>query len=222
MTEKGIIQKLKSYANPKNAAGKARFGIVGKNVLGGPNIPIIRKMARDIKKSNVDRHQLAQELWDSEIHEARILAGHIDDPNKVTEKQMESWVKDFDSWDVCDCVCSNLFDKTPYALKKIGEWTKRQKEYVKRAGFVLMAALAVHDKKASDRTFIEFLPIIKCESTDERNFVKKAVNWALRQIGKRNNYLRGEAIQTAREILKVYTEPSARWIAKDALRELKR
>ncbi len=215
-----IIKKLKSYANPKNVAGMARFGIRGKNVLGGPNIPTIRKMARDIKKSDFDRHKLAQELWDSGIHEARILAGFIDEPEKVTEKQIEKWVKDFDSWDTCDLVCSGLFDKTKFAYSKIGEWTKRKEEYVKRAGFVLMAALAVHDKKASDKTFIKILPVIKREATDERNFVKKAVNWALRQIGKRNSALRKEAIKTAEEISKIDNK-AAKWIAADALRELK-
>lgn len=226
-----IIKELKTHANPKNVAGKSRFGIKGK-ILGGPNIPTIRKMAREIKKSGADRHRIAQELWDTKINEAMILAGHIDDSEKITEKQMESWVKDFNSWDVCDCVCSNLFDKTPYALKKIGEWTKRREparhasagvaggEYVKRAGFVLMATLAVHDKKADDKTFIKMLPIIKRGATDERNFVKKAVNWALRQIGKRNVHLRREALKTASEILKIDNK-AAQWIAKDALRELK-
>lgn len=217
---KEIVKELKTYANPKNLAGMARFGISGKNVLGGPNMPTLHKMANEIKKSGVDRHQLAQELWDSQIHEARILAGFIDEPEKATEKQLEKWVKDFDSWDICDQVCANLFDKTEFAYKKIGEWTKRKEEYVKRAGFVLMATLAVHDKKAADITFIKMLPIIKRGATDERNFVKKAVNWALRQIGKRNVHLRREAIETANEILKIDNK-AAQWIAKDALRELK-
>lgn len=219
-TKDRIIDELKSYANPKNVEGMARFGIRGKHVLGGPNIPTIRKMAREIKKQDVDRHKLAQEFWDSEIHEARILAGHIDDPTKVTLKQMENWVKDFDSWDVCDCVCSNLFDKTPFARQKIGEWTRRKEEYVKRAGFVLMATLAVHDKKADSDVFENFLPIIERESIDERNFVKKAVNWALRQVGKRNRRLQKKAIATAQKLLKSDSK-SAHWIGYDALRELK-
>jgi 3-methyladenine DNA glycosylase AlkD len=220
MIVKEILAELKSHANPKNVAGMARFGITGKHVLGGPNIPTLRKMARDIKKSEADRHQLALELWDSEIHEARLLAGFIDDPAKVTDRQIESWVKDFDSWDIVDQVCSNLFDKTKFAYPKIGEWTLRKAEYEKRAGFVLMAALSVHDKEAGDSTFIKMLPIIKRESTDERNYVKKAVNWALRQIGKRNPKLKIEAIKTAEAISKIDSK-SARWIAADALRELK-
>lgn len=210
-----IIKELRSYANPKNLKGMARFGITGKNMLGGPPIPVLRKMAREIGKN----HEISLELWQSEIHESRILAGMIDEPEKVTEKQMEEWVKDFDSWDICDQVCSNLFDKNRFAYQKIGEWTKRKEEYVKRAGFVLMATLAVHDKEANDTTFIKFLPIIKRESTDERNFVRKAVNWALRQIGKRNDHLKKEAIQTAKEILKIDNK-AAQWIAKDAIREL--
>ena len=132
---------------------------------------------------------------------------------------METWVKDFDSWDVCDQVCSNLFDKTPFAYRKAIEWSKREEEFVKRAGFVLMATLSVHDKKADNKKFEQFFPIIKRESNDNRNFVKKAVNWALRQIGKRNLSLNKKAIKTAKEIQKMDSK-SARWIASDALREL--
>jgi 3-methyladenine DNA glycosylase AlkD len=143
----------------------------------------------------------------------------IDVPEKVTETQLERWVKDFDSWDVCDQCCSNLFDKTKFAHKKAIEWSKRREEFVKRAGFVLMATLAVHDKEADNQKFMRFLPIIKREATDERNFVKKAVNWALRQIGKRNSALNKIAIQTAKKIQKIDSK-SARWIASDAIREL--
>ncbi len=176
-----ILIKLKSLSNPEAVAGMARFGINTKKAY-GVSIPDLRKMAKGIGKN----HILAQKLWDSGIHEARILAGMIDLPERVTEKQMKHWVKDFNSWDVCDQVCSNLFDKTKFAYPKAIKWSKRNEEFVKRAGFVLMAALAVHDKEASDKEFLKFLPIIKREATDERNFVKKAVNWALRQIGKRN------------------------------------
>lgn len=201
----------------------ARFGIGGKNVLGGPNIPTLRKIAKEIKKeaktTNLNIHSLAQELWDSEIHEARILAGFIDDPTKVSEKQMEAWVKDFDSWDLCDQVCMNLFDKTSFVYQKIDEWSKKDKEFIKRAAFALMATLAVHDKNSPDEKFLKFLPIIKRESIDERNFVKKAVNWALRQIGKRNADLNKTAIKTAQEIQRINSK-SARWIAADALKEL--
>ena len=209
-----ILKQLKSLSNPEAVAGMARFGINTKNTY-GVSIPDLRKMAKGIGKN----HILAQKLWDSGIHEARILAGMIDLPERVTEKQMEHWVKDFDSWDVCDQVCSNLFDKTKFAYPKAIKWSKRNEEFIKRAGFVLMAALAVHDKEASDKEFLKFLPIIKREATDERNFVKKAVNWALRQIGKRNPSLNKMAIQTAKELQRTDSK-SARWIASDAIREL--
>lgn len=209
-----IIQKLNSFSNPENVAGMARFGINFKNNL-GISIPTLRKIAKEIGKE----HSLAQELWDCGIHEAKILAGMIDEPEVVTEKQMEQWVKEFDSWDVCDQVCGNLFDKTPFAYKKAVAWSKSEKEFIRRAGFVMMAELAVHDKTASDTEFIKFLPFIKRESCDERNFVKKAVNWALRQIGKRNRHLNKNAIATAKEILKGDSK-AARWVAADALREL--
>jgi 3-methyladenine DNA glycosylase AlkD len=173
-------------------------------------------MAKQIGKD----HKLAKELWDSEIHEARILAGFIDDPKSVTEDQMDEWADGFDSWDLCDQVCSNLFDKTIYSKKKILQWTMDEREFMKRAGFVLIAAAAVHDKKAKDRTFIKYLSIIKKHSNDNRNFVRKAVNWTLRQVGKRNNALKAAAIKTAGNILAQDTDAS-RWIARDALRELR-
>ena len=209
-----IIQKIKSLSNPEAVKGMARFGINPENTYGVP-IPNLRDMAKEIGKD----HALAQQLWASGIHEARLLASFIDQPETVTEAQMESWVKDFDSWDVCDQCCSNLFDKTKFAHGKAAEWSKREEEFVKRAGFVLMAALAVHDKKAADEDFLKFLPIVKRESTDGRNFVKKAINWALRQIGKRNPNLNKIAIKTAEEIQQIDSK-SARWIAADAIREL--
>jgi len=212
---KDIIKKLENEANPVNVAGMARFGINPDKTL-GISIPFLRELAKEIGKN----HNLAKELWLSGIHEARILAGFIDDPDRVTEKQMDQWVEDFDSWDVCDLVCSSLFDKTEFAYKKAFEWTTRDEEFVKRAGFVMMAALSVHDKNAPDKDFEKFFPIIIREAKDERNFVKKAVNWALRQIGKRNRALNRKAIQTAEKIRRIDSK-SARWIAADALRELK-
>ena len=209
-----IIKQLKTNANPENVKGMARFGINPENTL-GVSVPAIRRMAKNIGRN----HELALKLWDSGIHEARLLAGFIDEVDKVSEMQMEKWVKDFDSWDVCDQVCSNLFDKTVFSYKKAMEWTERDEEFVKRAGFVLMAALSVHDKKASDGKFLRLLPIIKRESKDERNFVKKAVNWALRQIGKRNSRLNKAAINMAKEIQKINSK-AAKWIAADAIREL--
>jgi 3-methyladenine DNA glycosylase AlkD len=209
-----ILNKLKALSNPEAVAGMARFGINPENIL-GISIPTLRGLARGIGKD----HALAQELWSSGIHEARILASMIDDPKTVTEEQMEAWVKDFDSWDVCDQCCMNLFEKTEFAYQKCVEWSSRRDEFVKRAGFALMARLAVSDKRAGDEEFMKFLPIIKRESVDDRNYVRKAVNWSLRQIGKRNRSLNRAATMTAKEIQKIDSK-SARWIASDALREL--
>lgn len=209
-----IIGKLKSLSNKESVKGMAHFGINPNNTY-GVSIPNLRNIAKGIGKD----HSLAQQLWDSGIHEARILAGMVDESEKVTEEQIESWVKQFDSWDVCDQVCMNLFDKTKFASRKTIEWSSRNEEFVKRAGFALMAVLAFHDKKMKDEDFIKFFPVIKRESVDERNFVKKAVNWALRQIGKRNITLNKMAIKTAQEIIKIESK-SAKWIASDALKEL--
>jgi 3-methyladenine DNA glycosylase AlkD len=214
MTYEELIKTLKKNANPKNIAGMARFGINPKDTL-GITVPFLRKTAKQIGKD----HELAIKLWKSGIHEARILASMIDDPKEVSEKQMDSWIADFDSWDVCDQVCMNLFDKTPFAFKKASEWTSREPEFERRAGFALMACLAWHDKTSPDEKFKPFFSLIKKYSTDERNFVKKAVNWALRQIGKSRPNLKKEAIKTAEEILKINSK-SAQWIAKDALKEL--
>ena len=209
-----ILERLKSLANPEAVAGMARYGINPQNTL-GVSIPVLRKMAREIGRN----HGLAQELWSTGVHEARILASMVDDPRLVTEEQMEAWAADFDSWDVCDQCCGNLFDKTEFAYRKAVEWAARDEEFVKRAGFALMAWLAFHDKRAPDEAFLEFLPVIKRESVDGRNYVKKAVNWALRHIGKRNAALNIMAIETARENPGGRLKPG-RWIASDALREL--
>lgn len=213
-TAEEVLAHLNSLANPENVRGMARYGISTQGTL-GISIYTLRPLAKEIGVN----HALALELWESGVHEARLLAAFIDDPEQVTPEQMEHWVSDFDSWDICDQVCSNLFDRTPYAYTKAFEWSEREEEFVKRAGFVLMAALSVHDKKAPDERFLEFLPIIRREAIDPRNFVKKAVNWALRQIGKRNRDLNQYAIQVAQEISQI-NSPAARWIAKDALREL--
>jgi len=210
-----ILTRLKEQSNPKAVAGMGRFGINPRSAL-GVSIPELRRIAREV---GLD-HGLAQKLWTCGIHEARILASMVDDPEKVTERQLEAWVKDFDSWDVCDQTCSNLFDKTKWAFQKAKMWGQRREEFVKRAGFVLMACLAVHDKISKEETFHELLRLIKRGATDERNFVKKAVNWALRQIGKRNAKLNRKAIQVAQEIQRIDSK-GARWIASDALRELK-
>ncbi len=252
-----VMKRLESLAShdPADLAGMARFGInVDKAWV--ISIPKLRNLAKEIKRSVISTemeksapgkagrslgyarddnggakklHNLALQVWASGVHEARILAGFIDDSSEVTEKQMESWVSEFDSWDVTDMICGNLFDRTEFAVKKAIEWSAREEEFVKRAGFVLMAGLAVHDKTMSDAQFVQFLEIIKRESGDKRNFVRKAINWALRAIGKsRNKYLYLQAKVMAQEILdsignsKDESARAARFIAGDALRELEK
>ncbi len=214
MNSAEILDRLHGLSKPENLEGMARYGIQPGKAL-GISIPELRKIAREIGRN----HPMADELWQSGIHEARILASMIADPKLLDEAQMESWAADFDSWDVCDQCCNNLFGKTKFAHQKVAEWSSRQEEFVKRAGFTLIAVLAVHDKKSGDEVFRNFLPIIKRESTDDRNFVKKAVNWALRGIGKRNLNLNRAALQAAHEISGIES-PTARWIAADAIREL--
>lgn len=210
-----ILDLIKENGNPANLEGMQRYGIRFEKAY-GCNIPFLRKLAKQFKKD----HSLAKSLWATGIHEARILAFLIDDPKEVTEIQMEKWVRSLSSWDICDGLCSNLFRKTEWAYTKAKEWSGRNEEFVKRAGFVMMAVLAVHDKDADDKLFTEFLDIIERESRDERNFVKKAVNWALRQIGKRNAALHKKAIKYAERIETLHSR-SAKWIAKDALHEFK-
>lgn len=209
-----ILDRLKSLGDPAAVEGMDRFGIRTTRAL-GVSMPQLQEIAREIGK----QHPLALTLWNSAVHEARILACLIDEPDKVTEDQMEGWAKEFDSWDLCDQCCSKLFDRTPFAYRKAKEWAVREEEFVKRAGFVLMATLAVHDKKAPDSAFLDFFPLIEQETGDDRNFVKKAVNWALRQIGKRNSALYPRCISLA-ERIKQQEAPAARWVAADALREL--
>lgn len=210
-----IISLLKEKSNPAYLAGMKRFGIDSGRALGIP-LPELRKLAKTIKRS----HILALELWETGVHEARILASLIDDPTQVTGEQMDAWVSDFYSWDLCDQACGNLFDRTPFAVEKAKAYSADSREFVKRAGFVLMAEFAIHNKTAKDDVFIDFLPIIAREACDDRNFVKKAVNWALRQIGKRNEFLRHRAIESAGHILKQNCK-AAKWTAGNALNELK-
>ena len=209
-----VLARLRDMSNPAAVAGMARYGINPENTL-GVSIPNIRSLARQIKKD----HSLAQKLWATGIHEARILASMVADPKLVSQAQMDAWVNDFDSWDVCDQCCLNLFQKTDLAYEKTAEWSRAEPEFVKRAGFALMACLAVGDKKTGDDRFEEFFPLIEAESEDNRNYVRKAINWALRQIGKRNLKLNRQAIEVAGRIQARETR-SARWIASDALREL--
>ncbi len=209
-----IIEKLEELKNPEAIEGMATYGITPENAF-GIKIPILRKLAKEI---GID-HQLALDLWDLNYRETRIIACMIDDPDFVTETQLEGWASDFDYWEICDQCIMNLFERTKYAYQKVIDWTKREEEYVKRAGYVLIARLAVSDKKADDAVFISFLPLIQKGASDPRNMVKKSVNWALRQIGKRNRNLNKEAIMFSNEIL-LMDFPSAKWVAKDALKEL--
>ena len=212
---KHVIDRLRSIGDPKAVESMARFGIRSSNSF-GVSVPKLRALAGEVKQD----HQLALKLWETGIHDARLLATMIDDPRQVTVAQMEKWVRDFDSWDVADGCCGNLFDKTTFALAKAKEWCKREEEYEKRAGFVLIAELAVHDKNMKDQVFLDFLPLIIDGASDKRNFVKKAVNWSLRQIGKRNLKLNKAAVSTGLKIQKMESG-TAKWVASDALRELK-
>ena len=215
MEVKQVVDRLKSLGDPKAVEGMARFGIQSSNSF-GVSVPKLRTLAREVGRD----HPLALQLWETGLHDARLLATMIDDPEEVTIDQMDRWVRDFDSWDVVDGSCGNLFDKTPFAVAKAKDWCKREEEFVKRAGFVLMAELAVHDKEAKDKVFLDFLPVIIGGASDSRNFVKKAVNWSLRQIGKRNLKLNKAAVSTALKIQKIESG-AAKWVASDAMRELK-
>jgi len=211
-----VLAELHRLANPANVAGMARFGIVGKKLLG---IPVVQ--LRAIAKRTGRNHALAEELWTSGIFEARILAGLVGEPARVTRRQANSWAKDFECWADCDGLCIHLFRKTPFAHDLAVAWSRRREELVKRAGFTMMATLAVHDKAASNEIFRSYLNRVHEEATDERHNVKKGVNWALRQIGKRNPILNRAAIRTAKRI-RAMDSRAARWIAADALRELER
>src|SRR5271157_2582218 len=207
--------ELKRLGEKKNVAGMARFGIRAKKVF-GVSKPKLDELAKKIGKN----HELGMELWTTGIHDARLLGVLISQPEKVDAKQMDRWVGDFDNWDVCDGTCCHLFVFAAPAWKKALEWTRRKKEFEKRAGFALAAFLAVHDKLAADTSYKKFLKVIEREAWDGRNFVRKAVNWALRNIGKRNLRLNRAAIASAKRIRGQDTR-AARWIAADALRELR-
>jgi 3-methyladenine DNA glycosylase AlkD len=212
-----IVARLKSMGSmdPRNLKGMERYGINISHTLGAISTPVMMKFARELGKD----HDLAQHLWQTGFREARVLAFMIDDPAKVTPQQMDSWVKDFDSWDICDGACLHLFSKTPRAAGKAVEWSSSEEEYIKRAGFVMMACLSVGKREITDNQLAGFLSIIERAASDERNYVKKAVNWALRQIGKRSNYLNRLAVEACLRI-RAMDSKSARWIAADALREL--
>jgi 3-methyladenine DNA glycosylase AlkD len=209
-----ILKRLRDGAQPDAKATLERVGITARQTYGWP-VPALRDLAKETGRD----HTLAQQLWATGILDARILAALVDEPERVTPRQMERWARDFDSWAVCDACCSNLFDRTPYAHVKVRAWSGRKEEFVKRAAFALIAALAVHEKDGDDEPFRAFLLLCEREAGDARNFVKKAVNWAVRQIGKRSAGLRASAIASAERIA-AQESASAHWIAADALREL--
>ena len=222
-----VMDELTGKASESSRAGMARYGINVAHAF-GVSVPELRRMAKALGTD----HDLALALWDTGNHEARLLAGMVDDPAAVTEAQMEEWAAGFDWGDVCDQVTSNLFDRTPFAYDKVRAWSAAEDEWVKRAAFATAAALAVHDKAAPDERFLAILELVRREAGDGRNFVKKAVNWALRNIGKRNAALHTAAIDAAAAILAAAEalaaadrrDPaarSARWVARDALRELR-
>lgn len=215
MTYEEVIAELESRRDPDAIAGMARYGITPDQAF-GIKIPVLRQMAKRVGKD----HALAQKLWESGIRETQILASMVDDPQAVTGEQMESWASAFSYWEICDQCCMNLFERTPFAWDKCFQWSGREEEFVKRAGFVLMARLAVSDKSSPDERFLPFFVPIELEAVDNRNYVRKAVNWALRQIGKRSPSLNRMAIETAGRIQSLESS-GARWIAADALRELR-
>ena len=214
VTSAEIVAHLRSLRSPRDIEGMRRFGITTTGEQLGVSVATLRAFARPNRRN----HALAIELWESGIHEARVLAALVDDPARVTRSQMERWARQCDNWALTDACCCCLFDRTEFAVEKARSWSRRRAEFVKRCGFVMMAAMAVHRKEAPDSVFLGFLPVIRREAGDDRHFVKKAVNWALRQIGKRNPRLLRAATAEAKRIRRL-PQRSARWIAADALRE---
>ncbi len=209
-----ILAILEEHADQKALEGMAKYGITPANAY-GVKLPVLRQLARQLEKD----HQLAKALWQINNRETRILASMVDQPSMVTETQVDAWARTFDYWEICDQCCMNLFEKLPFAYDKALELSRQEGEFVKRSGYVLMARLAVSDKAAPDEKFIDFFPQIKAGARDERNYVKKAVSWALRQIGKRSLSLHSKALAWANAIDKL-SVTSAHWIAKDVRREL--
>lgn len=210
-----IVGRLELLSTPENIEGMARFGITPEKTY-AVRIPELRKIAKETGKN----HEMALKLWALDFRETKILACMIEDPEMVSSAQMNEWALEFDYWEICDQCCMNLFSKTKFAYEKIFEWGKHEEEFVKRAAFSLLAVLAVHDKKQSDEQFEQYFPLLISASTDNRNFVKKSVNWALRSIGKKNSSLNKSSIDLAEEILAINTK-SSKWIASNALKELR-
>ena len=209
-----VLASLKKRGTKANRDGMARYAIVAPKSF-GVSVGTLRDMAKRLGRD----HDLALALWDTEWYEARMLTSFVDEPARVTAAQMDRWAKDFDNWAICDALCFQLFDRTPHAWRKVDQWSARNEEFVKRAAFALLASLALHDKAVADQPFLRTLPLIERESTDDRNFVKKGVSWALRSIGRRNRELNDAAIETARRLIES-PAPAAKWIGRDALRDL--
>lgn len=210
-----ILDEIESYGSKKNLEGMKRFGINVNNAF-GVSVAKLKEIAKKIKKD----HSLALALWETGYHEARIMALLLDELDKIEEHIIDKWVNDFNSWDICDLTCMYIVSKSNFCEKKIKEWYNSEKEFVKRAAFATIAAAAINQKNWDDRKFTEFLPLIKSALNDERNFVKKAINWALRGIGKRSKKLNNIAVDFTIECLENTENRTARWILKDALREL--
>jgi len=215
-TAEAVLDRLESLGSEENRAGMGRYGIAVDRAYGVP-LSVLRPFAKELGRD----HDLAVALWRTGMHEARLLASIVDEPKRVTAEQIDAWTADFDSWDICDQCCSNLYRRTPYAHGKVSTWIADEREFVRRAGFALIAVLAVHDKKAEDEVFLDYLETIEANATDPRNFVRKAVNWALRQIGKRSMSLHGPALAAA-ERLAASDDKTERWIGRDAVREFEK
>jgi 3-methyladenine DNA glycosylase AlkD len=209
-----VVAELKRRGTTRTRDGMARYGLPSDKAF-GVAVSTMHQMAKRIGRN----HELAAALWETGWYEARMLAAFVDEPARVTPAQMDRWCRDFDNWGICDTVCFHLFDRTPYAWRKVEQWAGRRDEFVKRAAFALLASLSAHDKAAGDERFARGLRLVERAATDERNFVKKAVNWALRCIGKRSPELNAAAVATARR-LSASPQAAARWVGKDALREL--
>lgn len=214
VTAEEVLARLAALGDPSRLSGMARYGIATERAF-GVSLPELRKLARELGRS----HELADALWESGVHEARLLASMVDEPADVDDAQMERWAAGFASWDLCDQACINLFRRTPLAWAKAQEWTRRDELFVKRAGFALIATLAVHDKASPDERFVALLPAIVRGADDDRPLVRKAASWALRQIGKRSVELNAQAVETA-SALRDNESRGARWVGSDAFREL--
>ncbi|HEV2846303.1 MAG TPA: DNA alkylation repair protein [Thermoanaerobaculia bacterium] len=207
---------LEQKSTPHDHENLARFGITANKAF-GVSMANIKVLAKQLGRN----HELAAALWETGWYEARLLTSFVDDPALVTPEQMDRWCQDFDNWGICDTVCFHLFDRTPHAWAKVEQWSDQREEFVKRAAFALLASVALHDKRAGDEPFLQSLPWMERAATDERNFVKKGVSWALRSVGRRNPTLKTAALEVARRLAES-SQSAARWVGKDAIRDLTR